>query len=155
MSQPGWTSAKPVGDLVAGTLDPVLRKRGLARMEIVAWWPEIVGETYAALTIPERIRWPRDGRAATLVVRCDPSVALQLSYELEPVRQRVNGYFGHSAVGAIKIVQHPVGPPRRSAPPASAPDPAKMDGLERRLDHADEGLRTSLIELGKAVLARS
>ena len=58
--------------------------------------------TTAALTgSPSR----RDGTAATLFVRCDPALALQLSYEADRMRERLNGYFGYPAVGAIRIVQ--------------------------------------------------
>nr|WP_246206374.1 DciA family protein [Propylenella binzhouense] len=146
---------KPVGELVAGALDPVVRKRGLARAELFGWWPDIVGEAYAAWTLPERIRWPRGGGAATLVVKCDPSVALQLSYELEPIRQRLNSYFGHSAVGAVRIVQHPVRLAAPARPVPNPPDPEKMAVLERRLAGAEEGLRGSLVALGRLVLARS
>ena len=83
-----------------------------------------------ARTAPERIRWPRDGKAATLVVRCDPSLALQFPHETDRVRERLNAYFGYPAVGAVKIVQQPVGaaaeaasrrrPPARAVPAALA-----------------------------------
>ena len=65
---------RTVAELIGKTLDPLLRKRGLARAELIAWWPDIVGAAYAGRTAPERIRWPRDGKAATLVVRCDPAL---------------------------------------------------------------------------------
>jgi hypothetical protein len=65
-----------VAELIGPALDPIVRKRGLARAEIVAWWPDIVGAAYAGVTAPERNRWPRDGKAATLVVRCDPGAGL-------------------------------------------------------------------------------
>ena len=58
-----------------------------------------------AATAPERIRWPRDGKAATLVVRCDPSLSLQFAHETDRVRERLNAYFGYPAVGAVRIVQ--------------------------------------------------
>ena len=64
-----------VAELIGATLDPIARKRGLARAELISWWPDIVGEAYAGRTVPERIRWPRDGTAATLFVRCDPSLS--------------------------------------------------------------------------------
>lgn len=154
MSQSVRSSARPVAELVMPTLDPVIRKRGLARAEIIAWWPDIVGEAYARLTVPERIRWPRDGRAATLVIRCDPAAALQLSYELEGVRQRLNTYLGYAAVGAVKIVQRPLGAPAAAPPLRGEPDPQAMARLEHRLASAEAGLREALMALGRRVLAR-
>ena len=105
MSHPSRPAAKSVAELIGGTLDPIVRKRGLARAELISWWPDIVGAAYAGRTAPERIRWPRDGTAATLFVRCDPSLSLQFSYETDRVRERLNAYFGYPAVGAVRIVQ--------------------------------------------------
>src|SRR5918997_1964335 len=116
MSPPARPNARSVAELISGALDPLVRKRGLARAELIAWWPDIVGPAYAGRTVPERIRWPRDGKAATLFVRCDPSLALQLAHETDRVRERLNSYFGYPAVGAVKIVQAPVG-----SEPASQP----------------------------------
>lgn len=150
---PWKSAAKPVAELIGEALDPLVRRRGLARAELLAWWPDIVGAVYARRTVPERIRWPRDGKAATLIVRCDPSLALQLSYELEPVRLRLNSYFGYAAVGAVKIVQHPVGaepPPQRSEPAADV-----LPALEARIAGCDGPLRDSLRALGRLVLAAS
>jgi hypothetical protein len=149
---PSRPRAKPVAELVARTLDPLVRKRGLARAELIAWWPEIVGAAYAGHTAPERIKWPRDGKGATLVVACDPALALQLSYELEPVRERLNAYLGYPAVATVRIVQRRIGRPPDPPPPA---EPAAPAGLDDRLAGFDERLRGSLRELGRRVFARS
>ena len=154
MSHPARPAAKSVAELLGGTLDPLLRKRGLARAELLSWWPEIVGETYGGRTAPERIRWPRDGTAATLFVRCDPAVALQFAHESDRVRERLNGYFGYAAIGAVRIVQQRVG-----AGPAPQPEPlreaALSDSTEDRLAGFEGPLQDSLRALGRRVLARS
>ena len=153
MAHPSRPAAKAVSELISGTLDPIARKRGLARAELISWWPDIVGAAYAGRTAPERIRWPRDGKAATLIVRCDPSLALQFSYETDRVRERLNGYFGYPAVGAIRIVQRAVGrrpPPAREEPAAELPPE-----LDRRLAAVEGPLGESLRALGRSVLARS
>ena len=153
MSHPTRPNAKPVAELISSALDPIVRKRGLARAELIAWWPEIVGATYAGATAPERIRWPRDGGAAVLTIRCDPALALQLSYETERVRERLNGYFGYSAVGAVRIVQAAMKRDRKaqaSETEASLPEPA-----ERRLAALEGPLAASLRRLGRMVLAAS
>src|SRR3712207_716649 len=155
MSHPTRPNAKPVAELISGALDPIVRKRGLARAELIAWWPEIIGAAYAGGTAPERIRWPRDGGAAVLTIRCDPALALQLSYETDRVRERLNGYFGYPAVGAVRIVQGKVGP--QNAPP---PEPPAGDGrisaaLDERLAGFPAPLRESLRALGSEILAAS
>jgi hypothetical protein len=153
LSHPARPNAKPVAELIAGALDPIVRKRGLARAELIAWWPEIVGATYAGATAPERIRWPRDGGAAVLTIRCDPALALQLSYETERVRERLNGYLGYPAVGAVRIVQAAVG--RERPKRALQTDTTIPEAAELRLAALEGPLGDSLRTLGRLVLAGS
>jgi hypothetical protein len=154
MAYPTRPAAKPLAELIGTALDPLVRKRGLARAEMISWWPDIVGAAYAGRTAPERIRWPRDGKAATLVVRCDPSVALQFAHETARVRERLNSYFGYPAVGAVKIVQQPVG---AAADPVTPAKPARAvpPKLEEKLDRVGGPLGESLRSLAKAVIAGS
>jgi len=155
--------ARPIGELVGPTLDPVIRKRGLAKADILAWWPDIVGKAYAGKTRPERIRWPRasdpNGGAATLIVRCDPSVALQLAHETDQIRERLNRFLGFQAVGAVRIVQHPIAPeleiPPKPPQQSVTADPDRLAALEARLTPFDEPLAQSLKALGRNVLIRS
>jgi hypothetical protein len=154
LSPPGKPRAKSLAELIGPALDPLVRKRGLARAELISWWPDIVGAAYAGRTAPERIRWPRDGKAATLIVRCDPSLALQFSYETERVRERLNVYFGYPAVGAIRIVQHRIGP-EADASPKQQTEPESPPELEDRLAGFEGPLRESLRTLGRRVLAGS
>jgi hypothetical protein len=143
-----------VAELIAKTLDPIARKRGLARAELIAWWPDIVGAAYAGRTVPECIRWTRDGKAATLFVRCDPALVLQFQHEADRVRERLNSYFGYAAVGAVRVVQKPVavGPSERRERAPRTDVPASV---ERKLDGVDGPLRDSLAALARGVLARS
>ncbi len=151
------TSAKSLNELMARTLQPAVRKRGLARVEILAWWPEIVGAAYASLTRPHSIKWPRatGDAVAVLVVRCDPSIALHLAHERSAVRDRLNNFLGYPAIGEIRLVQHPLARPQEQETPVSEPDPQVMDTLKQRLDGLEPGLRDALLAFGSAVLARS
>ena len=153
MSHPARPNAKSVAELIGGTLDPLVRKRGLARAELISWWPDIVGEAYAGRTVPERIRWPRDGTAAVLVVRCDPAHALQFSYETDRVRERLNAYFGYAAVGAVRIVQRRIGAETVAA--VQRPERRIPAAVEERIARIDGPLGDSLRALGRSVLARS
>ena len=153
MSYPGRPAAKPLSELIGKTLDPLLRKRGLASAELLSWWPDIVGAAYAANTAPEKIRWPRDGGAGTLFVACDPALALQFSYEADRVRERLNGFFGYAAIGSVRIVQKRI--VEAPAEPAGTPTPAEIPPpLEEKLREMDAPLRDSFRELARAVLAR-
>jgi hypothetical protein len=153
MPHPTRPKAKPVGELIGKTLDPIVRKRGLARVELLSWWPDIVGAAYAEATVPERIRWTRDGKAATLFVRCDPALVLQFQHEMDRVRERLNSYFGYAAVGAVRIVQKPLSG-RRNVPQARAERQVPA-ATKDRLDQLDGPLADSLRALARGVLARS
>jgi hypothetical protein len=154
VQHPWRPAAKPIAELIAGTLDPIARKRGLARAELLSWWPDIVGPAYAGRTAPERIRWPRDGTAATLVVRCDPALSLQLAHEKDRVRERLNAFFGYPAVGAVKIVAHRIGAaPEKEAKPSA--ERKISPATEDRLNRVEGPLKDSLRALARGILARS
>jgi hypothetical protein len=153
VAHPTRPAAKSVAELIGKSLDPIVKKRGLARAELLTWWPDIVGAEYAGRTIPERIRWPRDGTAATLFVCCDPSLSLQFQHEADYVRKRLNSYFGYPAVGAIRIVQRTIGVAEEK--PKAPPEPQIDPALESRLQRFDGPLRESFRALAKGVLARS
>lgn len=147
---------RPLGDAVSRVAARPLRARGLAEARIVADWPLIVGAQLAARTMPERLAHPRGGDGGTLHLRAESGVAIELQH-LEPlVIERINGYFGYRAVARLRIVQAPVAAP---APPAPRPGRA-LTAAERETvaqtaaDVADEGLRESLIALGRALAAR-
>jgi hypothetical protein len=159
MAQPPPRQARSLAELIGGTLDPLVAKRGFAKADILAFWPEIVGAAYAGRTSPERIRWPRAGEgreaAATLTIRCDPSVALALQHDLEGVRERLNAFLGFPAIGAVRIRQHPVGQDEPRPAPEPAPDPEALRALEERLSRLDAPLGEALLRLGRQILARS
>lgn len=155
MSAQQKSRAKPVAALIGKAIDPVIRKRGLARADLISWWPDIVGAAYADATVPDRIRWPKDGSPAVLFIRCDPALALPLEYEREAVRQRLNGFLGFPAVGEVRILQHPVRRADDENRPQPEPDPQKIRDLADRLGDMDRPLRDALMALGRYIIARS
>jgi hypothetical protein len=155
--------AQPIADLIGGMLGPAAKKRGFASVDLFAYWPDIVGSTFAEHTQPERLNWPRrldDGgeqgfEPATLIIRCEGSRALLLQYEEHAIVERINAIFGFRAVAKLRIVQKPVvhyGPERRK------PVGPVSEAAERQLNQevagiADEGLRDALLKLGRAIKA--
>jgi hypothetical protein len=147
-----------IADLVARVIEPVTARRGFARAELIAVWPEIVGPMHADCTAPEKIVWPRhadgdDPPAGTLFIRADGPRAIFVQHELPQIVERVNAFFGYRAVAQARVVQGPVNSAAPESRPVPAPDPAD----ERRVaaDVAaieDEGLRAALHRLGVGVL---
>lgn len=149
----------PVSDLATAILDPVLKKRAGMTIGLVQSWEEIVGERLAAMTRPEKIAWPRRRHdddpfePATLVIACSGAAALRLQHETTEVIGRVNAFLGYGAIGRIKIVQKPVGAPRREKP-AQRPLTQEEAGRIARATGAieDSDLRDALRRLGASVL---
>jgi hypothetical protein len=159
MSHPTHPQSRALAELIGPALHPVLRKRGLTRTELFAWWPEIVGEAFARSAVPERIRWPRASGGGVLYVRCDPAVALHLTYERDRIRERLNGFLGYAAIGEVRIRQEPPSAicraAARSASEPASPDSAMAAALAKRLEGLESPLREALESLGHQVLARS
>ena len=84
-------------------------------------------------------------RRPSLVVRCDPALALQFSYETDRVRERLNAYFGYPAVGAVRIVQQPHrgGSRRRAAARPRRRDSRRGGGADRTASRARSAIRSA------------
>jgi hypothetical protein len=150
----------PVSDLVAGILDPVLRRRTGMSVGLVQSWEEIVGPHLARASRPQRIQWPRrlhdedPFQPAVLIVACQGAAALYLQHETGEVIARVNAFLGYPAIGRIRIVQKPV----EVASDRDRPHPGilteaeriRIAGTVRAIE--DSGLRESLQRLGETVL---
>jgi hypothetical protein len=155
--------AQPIADLVGGFLGPAARKRGFASIDLFAYWPDIVGASFADHTQPERLSWPRrleDGGEqgfvpATLTVRCDGGRALLLQYEEQAIVERINAIFGFQAVARLKIVQLPLVQfgPRKPKPLPKLSDTAERQLADEVAGIADAGLREALAKLGRAIKA--
>jgi hypothetical protein len=135
---------------------------GFAQAELMARWPEIVGETLARHCRPERIRWPKTAEAmaqkqgGTLVIRAAAGRALDVQHETAHIIERINRYYGYGAIAAVKITQD--AKPVTTAPPRPEPVLAAADeaALEARLQAiADPTLKAALKRLGSATLKRA
>jgi hypothetical protein len=131
---------------------------GFAQADVVANWEAIVGSELAAVSAPERIRWPRGAgeqaqkQGGTLVIRAAPGRALELQYEASRITQRINSFFGYGAVAGIKVVQAHDLPPRPGKPVALPEKPV----CEQELAEFEESpLKTALERLGRAVAGSS
>lgn len=149
-----------LGEIVGRVIEPVTARRGFAKAELIAVWPEIAGPMHAACTAPEKIVWPRhrdgdDPPAGTLFIRADGPRAIFVQHELPQIVERVNAFFGYRAVAQARIVQGPVGA-RAPAPPAAEPaDPAAEEravSLVAAVD--DDALRAALQRLGRGVFTK-
>ncbi|WP_050627220.1 DUF721 domain-containing protein [Bradyrhizobium viridifuturi] len=156
MSKPGPISAKPLSILLNDVFKDAYAKQGFAARELVTRWTEIAGERIAPYCEPMKIQWPRpvEGQPqepATLVLRVEGPMALEIQHSSDVILERVNRFFGWHAVGRLTIRQAPLsrrGRPARPRPPdpkTVAREAANLAAVE------DDDLRAALARLGASI----
>src|ERR1043166_9651192 len=113
--------AKPLSQLVGKSIADLLAKQGFALTGIITHWPESVGAEIADHAEPMRMIWPRrvhedDPEPATLVLRVEGPVALEIQHLSGVIIEKVNRFFGWRAVGRIQIRQAPLARRKTKAP---------------------------------------
>jgi len=156
MSKPGPIRAKPLSVLLNDVFSDAYAKQGFAARELVTRWSEIAGPEIARFCEPLKMQWPRpvEGQAqepATLVLRVEGPMALEIQHSSDVILQRVNRFFGWSAVGRLALRQAPLTRRNRPAPPPP-PDPKTVATIAESLSAVeDEQLRDALARLGAAI----
>jgi hypothetical protein len=156
MAKPGPISAKPLSVLLSDVFSDAYAKQGFAARELVTRWAEIAGPEIAAHSEPLKMQWPRpvegqNQQPATLVLRVEGPMALEIQHASDVILARVNRFFGWSAVGKLALRQAPLS--RRKLPPVpSAPDPKSVAEVAKTLSSVeDEELRAALARLGASI----
>jgi hypothetical protein len=85
------------------------------------------------------------------VLRVEGPMALEIQHSADVILERVNRFFGWSAVGKLAFRQAPLSRVRRPARPGP-PDPKSVAKVEESLgDIEDEQLKSALARLGAAI----
>ena len=159
---------KAVGSFLPALTRKAFEKYGFSTAALVTDWVRIVGRELAVATAPERLKWPRgvapadvEGnapgqgrRGATLVLRVDGGLSLDVQHKARQIIERINTYFGYAAVAQLRIVQGPVGVEGGSTPGGTLPPRPVAHPLTAEVAQiADPGLRDALARLGAEVKA--
>src|ERR1700761_1394893 len=156
MFKPGPIRAKPLSVLLNDVFKDAYAKQGFAARELVTRWAEIAGSEIAAHAEPLKMQWPRpvEGQPqepATLVLRVEGPMALEIQHSSDVILQRVNRFFGWSAVGRLALRQAPLSR-RDRRPIPRAPDPKSVAKVAESLSAIeDEELRAALARLGASI----
>ncbi|EIG58231.1 DUF721 domain-containing protein [Bradyrhizobium canariense] len=154
--KPGPISAKPLSLLLNDVFAEAYAKQGFAARELVTRWAQIAGPEIAAHAEPLKMQWPRpvEGQPqepATLVLRVEGPMALEIQHSADVILQRVNRFFGWSAVGKLAFRQAPLSRARRPTRPAPPDAKSVAEVAERLGDIEDEQLKSALARLGAAI----
>ena len=156
MAKPGPISAKPLSILLRDVFSDAYARQGFAARELVTRWAEIAGPELAAYCEPLKMQWPRpvEGQPeepATLVLRVEGPMALEIQHASNVILERVNRFFGWNAVGRLALRQGPLS--RRQSPaPTHGPDEIQVEEVAKTLTSIeDEALRAALARLGASI----
>src|SRR6516225_10751176 len=156
MAKPRPVSAKPLSVLLSDVFKDAYAKQGFAARELVTRWAEIAGPEIAAHSEPIKMQWPRpvEGQPqepATLVLKVEGPMALEIQHSSDVILERVNRFFGWSAVGRLALRQAPLSRRNRPVRPGP-PDPKAVAKVAESLSEIeDEELKTALARLGAAI----
>ena len=156
MAKPGPIFAKPLSVLLSDVFSDAYKRQGFAARELVTRWAEIAGPELSAHCEPLKMQWPQpvEGQPqepATLVLRVEGPMALEIQHASDIILERVNRFFGWSAVGRLALRQGPLSRRERRAAP-SAPDAGEVEQIAQTLTSVeDEQLRAALARLGASI----
>ena len=156
MPKPGPISAKLLSAILGKTIDEVFARQGFASRELITRWTEIAGPEIAAHSQPMRVQWPRPvGDAppepATLVLRVEGPMALEIQHQSGVILERVNRFVGWHAFGRLALRQAPLTRPEKR-PVRKGPDAAEVSKVAGTLGAIeDEALKDALSRLGASV----
>src|SRR5215510_13205364 len=140
---------RPLADLVTTCVTSVFERQGFTSCEIVTHWDDIVGPEIAALAEPIRMQWvrsrdPDESPPATLVLRVEGPVAIEIQHMSGVIIERINRYLGWQAVGRLVLRQAPLMRRRRKLTRPRIDENTAAAIAARMTGITDDGLRTAL-----------
>jgi hypothetical protein len=152
--RPRGGSAKPIGELMPEIGRTAFRRFGFVQSSVVTRWPEIVGPHHARVCSPEAIRFPPGEKSQGILhLVASPAHAPLIQQVIPEIIERVNRFFGYSAVARIKLRQGAVKPPPGNKPAKPPPSlkPIPMELGDSLRDIGDPELRTVLESLARSL----
>ncbi len=154
--RPRGGEARAVSDLMPEIGRAAFRRFGFVQSSVVSRWDEIVGARYAAVSAPEAIRFPIGKKSdGTLELTVEGAHATMMQHVMPEIIERVNRFFGYSAIARIKVRQGVIAKtaaPRPAVPPMLKPVPMELGDSLREI--GDPELFAVLESLAKS-LAKS
>ncbi|HWW48033.1 MAG TPA: DciA family protein [Xanthobacteraceae bacterium] len=156
MSKPQPLTAKPLSTLGSSLFSDAFARQGFASRELVTRWADIAGVEIARHSEPVKIQWPRQiegqpPQPATLMLRVDGPMALEIQHMSDVIIERVNRFFGWSAIGRIALRQAPLTRPAARKIPKPLDPKAIAREAAALAEIEDESLRLALARLGTAI----
>ncbi|NJM51183.1 MAG: DUF721 domain-containing protein [Sphingomonadales bacterium] len=153
--RPRGGEARAVSDLMPEIGRAAFRRFGFVQSSVVSRWNEIVGARYAAVSEPQSIRFPIGKKSeGTLELIVEGAHAPMMQHVFPEIIERVNRFFGYTAVARIKMRQGRVSRPDPVHKPSITPSlkPLPMELGDSLRDIADPELAAVLESLAKSLI---
>ncbi|HXV73242.1 MAG TPA: DciA family protein [Sphingomonadales bacterium] len=132
------------------------RQKGFAEGAVIRHWREIAGGRLARSTLPLRLSFSRGKKVegATLHILADTGAALEVQHQTPLLIEKLNLFYGYTAVARISIHQGALPPKKTAAQRAATPlDEETRARIERATGKTrDPELKNALDRLGEHVL---
>ena len=149
----------PIGVDMRNLAKNVLGKRGFSNVDLIAHWPEIIGENLAKAVKPDKITYPKNDRInGTLYVRVQGGAfATLFEHQKNIILDKINTFLGYSALSNVKIQQDVQ--VNFEKPVEKIIERQLTDNQEELLQKstdgiADENLKKQLYEIGKKLFLK-
>lgn len=154
VERPRGGRARAVSEMLPDIGRAAYRKFGFVQSSVVSRWAEIVGDRYADVSTPESIRFPKGERInGVLTLAVSGAHAPMMQHVAPEIIERVNRFFGYSAVARLAFQQASGVKPRVRQPVAAPPPPVPLELGESLRTIADPELRAVLESLARGVAA--
>ena len=152
-----FKSTRRVSAVLPAAARKVFREYGFAEDALIRRWSKIIGPKFSDVPLPLKLTDGKEKgeKVATLHLLVESGAALEVQHQIPLLIEKLNIFYGHSAIGRITLVQ---GAPRKNEKPMKAkinpPDPAAVIQMELWTKAMkDSGLKETLIRLGVDVLS--
>jgi hypothetical protein len=144
---------KPVVQLVRPLVKKILPQKSIIFQQLFDVWPEIVGNSIAKGTIPEKMMFPpkQQNNGCLHLWTQSSAQATEISYQKADLIQRVNSVFGYALLADVRMTAHPTALKKRVTTPKSVNSNRGLpsQSLDKILgDISNPELKTVLGELG-------
>lgn len=131
-------------------VEPLLGKKGLVHADILSHWTDILGPELACGITPFSVSFSKKTEGALLNVKAfSGAYAVEFTARKEQIKERLNSYFGYTAIYDIRVTQGGTftpPEPTKKTPEISAQKKEEIHQIASEIETSQ--LREAVIQLG-------
>lgn len=151
---------RSISNFVPNIAKSVFGRKTMLFGKLISEWRSIVGEDIAKKATPIEIKYDKSSKKknqAILHIAANSADSLELSYQKDLIKERLNIFFGYSAIRDIKIIhkKSEINKHKKAKKPVKTLSQDEELDIDNKLDKIEEkDLKIALKNLGKAIILR-